>query len=256
VIDTTLYAKYLTREVTPEDFRVSVQASTLHGHKGDLQVTLQFTKPFKEINFDSLFFQIDSLTRVNLSIEDLTWHPLERKLTITKSIDRLLFAKAEPNGQQSGRPTLPPAGQGSTEKKKALNQLYLGTAAFISIENDSSAKVVQAIKPLYAEELSVINIEVQTDEKDFIVQLIDKSYKVILEVRNQRKVTFADVIPGDYQIRLIIDKNANGRWDPGNYFKNTEPEKVIYYRAPDGTTAIKGVKANWDIGAGEMFITY
>ncbi|MEX1240387.1 MAG: Ig-like domain-containing domain, partial [Cyclobacteriaceae bacterium] len=93
VIDTTLYAKYLTREVTPEDFRVSVQASTLYGHKGDLKVTLQFTKPFKEINFDSLFFQIDSLTRVNLSNEDLTWHLLERKLTITKSIDRLLFAK-------------------------------------------------------------------------------------------------------------------------------------------------------------------
>jgi hypothetical protein len=54
-----------------------------------------------------------------------------------------------------------------------------------------------------------------------------------------------------------VDKNANGRWDPGNYFKREEPEPIIYYHAPDGTTAIKGVKANWDIGTdGEMFITY
>jgi len=65
------------------------------------------------------------------------------------------------------------------------------------------------------------------------------------------------VEPGEYQIRLLIDTNDNGRWDPGNYFKNIEPEKIIYYRAADGSTTIKGVKANWEIGTdGEMFITY
>ena len=77
------------------------------------------------------------------------------------------------------------------------------------------------------------------------------------QVAKQKTVRFADIVPGDYQIRLIIDSNNNGRWDPGNYFEKTVPEPVLYYRAIDGTTTIKGVKANWEIGADdEMFITY
>jgi hypothetical protein len=106
-------------------------------------------------------------------------------------------------------------------------------------------------------DLSVINIEIRTTETSFLVQLLDNNYKVVQQQQNKPKVTFSDITPGDYQIRLIIDSNSNGRWDPGNYFKDEEPEKIIYYRSPDGTTSIKGVKANWEIGTdGEMFITY
>ena len=33
--------------------------------------------------------------------------------------------------------------------------------------------------------------------------------------------------PGEYEIRILYDDNKNGKWDPGNYTKKLQPEKVI-----------------------------
>ncbi|HET9486050.1 MAG TPA: hypothetical protein VFO54_01375, partial [Chryseosolibacter sp.] len=260
-IDTTLYAKFLTREVTPEDFKVNVQSSSLLAQKAELEVVLDFTKPLKEINFDSLYYQIDSLTQVKFKKEDLSWDRLQNQLTIRKKLDQSLFPKADPNGRGStgarrGFPSQPKSDTSKTALP-ALYELNLGRAAFISIENDSSQNVVQAVKPVSQEELAIINVEIRTAEKAFLVELLDKTFKVIRQVKNKKQVRFEDVVPGDYQIRLIIDTNNNGRWDPGNYFRNIEPEHVVYFRHADQSPIIKGVKANWDIGGGgEMFITY
>lgn len=262
-IDTTLYAKFLTREVTPEKFDMQVVTTSLLAHTGEFSATVQFTKPLKEVNFDSLYFEIDSLTRVNFSPDDLHWDIPSKKLTITKKLDRTNFQNPEENtqsrrGMRPQRPTV----QTPTEKepdtpKKLINEFSLGTGAFISIEQDSSKRIQQAVKPLQQQELSIINIQIRTTEPAYFVQLLDNSYKVMRQVKGQPNIRFQDVVPGEYQIRLIIDRNNNGRWDPGNYFRETEPEPIVYYRAPDGTTAIKGVKANWEIGIdGEMFITY
>jgi uncharacterized protein (DUF2141 family) len=257
-IDTTLYAKFLTREVTPEEFKLSLEKSSLTGHKGDLEAVIHFTKPVKEINFDSIYYRVDSLTHVKISSQDLTWEPLERKMKIKTKLDKAYFTRPEANGQPMGRRGVPASIQApdTVKKQTPLYELYLGKGAFISIEDDSSQRATQHVKPVYSDDLSIINIEIQTDEENFLVELLDNNFKVIRQLKNQRKVRFEDVIPGDYKIRLIIDENGNGMWDPGNYFKNTEPEKAIYYEGADGSTTIKGVKANWDIGEGEMFITY
>ena len=46
--------------------------------------------------------------------------------------------------------------------------------------------------------------------------------------------------PGEYEIRILFDDNNNGKWDPGDYSKKLQPEKVI-------TLSQKlGVRANWD----------
>jgi hypothetical protein len=261
-LDTILYAKYLTREVTPEDFEVSIQSSSIIAEKGLMDITLLFTKPLKEVNFDSLYFKVDSSRTITFTKEDVNYDPPLRKLTIRKNLDKNLFVTEETENQKNPlrgnsrtTPQIKPD-PGTAEKQPAFNELYGGVSAFISIENDSSKRLTQTIKPLKEADLSVINIEIKTDEEDFIVELVDNNFKLIKTSKNRRKVRFQDVTPGEYQIRLIIDQNKNGRWDPGNYFKKIEPEKIIYYRGMDGSTIIKGVKANWEIGAGEMFITY
>lgn len=33
--------------------------------------------------------------------------------------------------------------------------------------------------------------------------------------------------PGEYELRILYDANQNGKWDPGNYDKKLQPEKVI-----------------------------
>ena len=261
-LDTMLYAKYLTREVTPEDFEFNVQSSSIVAEKGVMDVTLLFTKPLKEINYDSLFFKVDSLRTINFSQKDVIYDPQLRKLTIRKDIDKTLFITEETENQKNplrgNTRGTPQRKNGSEVKKKpAFNTLYAGSSAFISIENDSSKRLTQTIKPLSEGDLSMINVEIKTKEEAFFVELVDNNFKVIQTSRNKSRIRFEDITPGEYQIRLVIDTNKNGRWDPGNYFKTIEPEKIIYYRAMDGSTIIKGVKANWEIGAGEpLLITY
>jgi Bacterial Ig-like domain len=46
--------------------------------------------------------------------------------------------------------------------------------------------------------------------------------------------------PGEYEIRILYDDNNNGLWDPGNYSKKIQPEKVI-------TIPKKiSIRENWD----------
>jgi hypothetical protein len=33
--------------------------------------------------------------------------------------------------------------------------------------------------------------------------------------------------PGDYEIRILYDRNRNGKWDTGDYWKKVQPEKVV-----------------------------
>jgi hypothetical protein len=46
--------------------------------------------------------------------------------------------------------------------------------------------------------------------------------------------------PGEYELRILFDENNNGRWDPGDYSKKLQPERVI------PLTQKLAVKANWD----------
>jgi hypothetical protein len=48
------------------------------------------------------------------------------------------------------------------------------------------------------------------------------------------------VPPGDYEIRILKDRNQNGKWDAGNYTLKLQPEIAI--ALPQKLT----VKANWD----------
>jgi hypothetical protein len=47
-------------------------------------------------------------------------------------------------------------------------------------------------------------------------------------------------MPGEYEIRILYDDNNNGKWDPGEYAKKRQPEKVI------ALPKKFAVKENWD----------
>jgi len=75
-----------------------------------------------------------------------------------------------------------------------------------------------------------------------IVQLTDEKGKLYREiyVPEAKALDFNSLEPGNYLIRIIIDNNANGKWDTGNYLKKIQPERVIYY---PGTIEMR---ANWE----------
>jgi hypothetical protein len=50
--------------------------------------------------------------------------------------------------------------------------------------------------------------------------------------------------PGDYELRLLYDDNKNGIWDPGDFLKHRQPEKVQMIKTPSRKPL--NVKADWD----------
>ncbi len=78
-----------------------------------------------------------------------------------------------------------------------------------------------------------ISIELEkTPELPLVVQLVDeRSGKIVREKKwpESFPVSFEYLKPGKYKLRIILDRNRNGKWDTGNFKKRLQPEKVFLY---------------------------
>jgi len=77
-----------------------------------------------------------------------------------------------------------------------------------------------------------------------IVELLTPSKLTLVQryfTSESKTLNFDLLAPGKYIIRVIIDKNNNGKWDSGNYLRKQVPEKVIYH------TDIFDIRSNWHL---------
>ena len=86
----------------------------------------------------------------------------------------------------------------------------------------------------------ILNMDVNF-ETPYILQLL-RNNKIIDEkyFTGNQSLNYPYLIPGDYALHLIVDKNDNKKWDTGSYLKIQQPETVIHYQK-----AIK-IRPNWD----------
>jgi uncharacterized protein (DUF2141 family) len=79
-------------------------------------------------------------------------------------------------------------------------------------------------------------------EGDYLLQLFDEKGKKIEEriIRNGDMQVFNHLLPGQYGVHLITDRNANQMYDTGSYLEHRQPEKIRIYGG-----AIR-VRAGWD----------
>lgn len=75
-----------------------------------------------------------------------------------------------------------------------------------------------------------------------IVQLTDKNGEVKREQYSTKPepVDFTYVVPAKLFLRVIFDRNKNGRYDPGNYLLGIQPERVSY------DSEQLDIRAGWD----------
>jgi uncharacterized protein (DUF2141 family) len=78
---------------------------------------------------------------------------------------------------------------------------------------------------------------------DVIVQLLTENEKVLEErvVNKSGRISFNYLLPAKYKLKAIVDQNFNHRWDTGDYFRNIQPEQVIYF------PRTLELRANWDV---------
>ena len=77
-----------------------------------------------------------------------------------------------------------------------------------------------------------IRVNLQNATYPVIVQLVDQKGEVEAEQYiedNPKPIDFLSLNPGKYFIRVVFDANKNGMYDPGNYLRKLQPERVSYY---------------------------
>ena len=87
-----------------------------------------------------------------------------------------------------------------------------------------------------------------SDSVDYIVQLLNKSDKPVAELmaNEEGRADFYYLKPADYYMRLIVDRNRNGKWDTGEYKSGTLPEEVYYFPQPIPLKAKFEIEQDWD----------
>jgi len=91
----------------------------------------------------------------------------------------------------------------------------------------------------------VVKFKANNFPAENIFQLVNEANVPVLQFTCRRDTVFtlSYLIPGTYRMRLVHDKNKNGKEDTGNYLQRRQPEPVLYY--PEKIT----IRANWDVEA-------
>jgi hypothetical protein len=88
-----------------------------------------------------------------------------------------------------------------------------------------------------------LNLKFAETTGSYLVQLLDDKENVVREnsISKPGVIYYDFLYPQPYKLKVILDKNGNGKWDPGNYLKKQQPEKVIY------NVEAVNIRSNWDL---------
>lgn len=196
-----------------EFLKISPQFSSIINIYEKLRFT--FDQPLDSINNESI--------KLELKV-DTVWTPVKDFTFYQDSLQHRVFFlknKWKPGGEY---------------------RVSLDSLAAVSIYGNPSNKLFQPFKVKTVEEYSNFYIETQGIKDSAFVELLNSSDKPVRKSPvKDGGAEFIYVDPGTYYIRLVKDRNGNGKFDTGNYAEKRQPEEVFYY-----PTSID-LKANWDV---------
>ena len=121
--------------------------------------------------------------------------------------------------------------------------LEVDSAAFEDIYGLASKPIKQGFKVNSLDTYGTLLVNITSlHDLPLIVQLLDAQDKVVKKTKTVNGVAeFYYLKPQKYYMRLIVDRNNNGKWDTGNYASDQQAEEVYYY--PEAIEC----KAKWDL---------
>jgi len=134
------------------------------------------------------------------------------------------------------------------EKKKYF--FLADSAAFSNIYNEHSDSVGIKFSIKDPETYCKLTLDVKNYEGDRIIQLLDKSEKLISQVfmNKDGKIVFPLLDPGIYRMRVIYDLNSDRKWTTGDFKKHRQPEPVSYFPGPDSKYSSElELKTGWNL---------
>ena len=133
-----------------------------------------------------------------------------------------------------------------TFEPKINYTLWLKDSSFFGYDNTTNDTTIFSFSKKTEKDYGnlILNYKVANkNNADFIVELVSSNQKVVFRdiISSSKTVEYKHLSPGSYRIKVIEDKNKNGKWDTGNYRKKVQPEKIFTI---DKEIIIRGF---WDI---------
>jgi hypothetical protein len=136
-------------------------------------------------------------------------------------------------------------------KESSEYKIVFLPGAFSNQYNQTNSDSIQFSIPFTADAnwgIMTLNYEMPGSEgaysKSFILELIEGEEVVrraIVTDFSKGSITWKGLSTKPHQIRCIYDANGDGFWTPGNYYSETNPEYVIYFK--ESIT----LRPNWEL---------
>src|SRR5690606_35265496 len=112
------------------------------------------------------------------------------------------------------------------------HEITLDSAAFTDMFGRASDSMSFPFRLLYPKQTGSIEITfADLDSSQFYFVTIKRGETPITTFSIENTVTFVKKIktlwPEPYTVEVIQDENKNGKWDPGNYWQKSQPEKMV-----------------------------
>jgi hypothetical protein len=132
----------------------------------------------------------------------------------------------------------------------AIFTLHAKDSTFQDIEGAFNEKILAAnYRKLKRNALADgISGKIEGANPPYVLQLLNGKKEVSYELLIKEGSSFAFNLleAGSYTLRIIEDKNANGSWDPSNYIKRKQAERVFYYVGEDGDRELV-IRGGWTV---------
>ncbi len=128
------------------------------------------------------------------------------------------------------------------------HSIKLKKGCLISLSGDTLAEQTYRLLPRKERDFGIVSGKVITAEKNYLLQLLDDKYNIEAELYGVQDFRFEYVKPGKKRLRILLDSNADGRWDRGDFINRRQPEPAFILERE------LILKANWELG--ENIITF
>lgn len=123
--------------------------------------------------------------------------------------------------------------------------LIIPDSTFTGFPGNSHDSLKVTFNTMSSDDFGNFFLEVIPGDPDmnYIIQLMTENGNEVMKRRidNDSRLEFPYLMPGNYKVKAVADRNSNGRWDTGDYSEGLQPEKVLFF--PKSIT----IRAAWDL---------
>lgn len=263
----TFYLKFPESTRNYDEYKMDLKELEVYPESKKISFRVTTSKPSNLIYEDSIRIKVDTLPPI---LFDSTWN-----ISINKNYTEFEFSNFLPksyldsisttnNSDNSNNLTSAHKGAGKMRDKASADnvkaktvskinyQLEIPFATFQSIEADSAKHKELKLVPKYNKDFGILMGTITTDYTHYFIQLLTTDFNLVQEITPTSKYKLRHIKPGEYLIRVMIDTNKNGKWDPGNILLNQLPELVLIYKNESGNSKTT-IRANWEISLDLIF---